>query len=25
VTGKTLGADAFLRHLEGKLRPMYGI
>ena len=25
VTGKPLSAEPFLRHLEGKLRPMYGL
>lgn len=25
VTGKALNADALLRHLEGKLRPIYGV
>lgn len=25
VTGKPLGADPLLRHLEGKLRPLYGV
>lgn len=25
VTGKPLGADPLLRHLEGKLRPIYGV
>ena len=25
VTGKPLSADPLLRHLEGKLRPLYGV
>jgi carboxypeptidase Taq len=25
VTGKPLNADPLLRHLEGKLRPLYGV
>ncbi len=25
VTGKPLSADPLMRHLEGKLRPLYGV
>ena len=25
VTGKPLGAEPLMRHLEGKLRPLYGL